>query len=118
VIDARRRISVTATRCERGHVHAHPQHDSSCDACGARTRATRVLADATLVLVTTVRVNPFGAPFRLGLAVTKCGRARVLCRIEGAVRGSGHDRVRLEARAGVFYAVAVRGRGLTGRSRA
>jgi hypothetical protein len=74
-----------------------------------------VRADATLVLVTTVRVNPFGAPFRLGLVVTRCGRARVLCRIDGAVRGSGHDHVVLEERDGVFYARAA---GLTARSRA
>jgi hypothetical protein len=109
--------SVVATRCERGHVHAQ-QLDSVCGVCGARTQATRLCADATLVLVTTVRVNPFGAPFRLGLAVTRYGRARVLCRVDGAVRGSGHDRVVLEAREGVFYAVSERARRLTARSRA
>jgi hypothetical protein len=109
---------VAAIRCQRGHVHAHAPLDAACRVCGGKVQNTRLRADATLVLVTTVRVNPFGAPFRLGLAVTRCGRARVLCRIEGAVRGSGHDRVVLEERDGVFYAVAARGRGVRARSRA
>lgn len=93
------------SRCERGHVHA-PQ-SSVCPECGARATPTRLSHDATLVLVTTVRVNPSGDPFRLGVAVTRCGRARVLCRVEGVVRGSGRDRVTLEENDGV---VAARGR--------
>ncbi len=67
--------------------------------------------DAILVLVTTVRVNPTGVPFRLGVAVTRAGRARVLCRVEGRVRASGHDRVVLEERDGVVVARRARGRG-------
>jgi hypothetical protein len=56
------------------------------------------------VLVTTVRVNPSGVPFRLGVAVARSGRARVLCRVADAVRGSGYDRVVLEERDGVVTA--------------
>jgi len=67
--------------------------------------------DAVLVLVTTVRVNPTGTPFRLGVAITRRGRARVLCRVEGRVRESGHDRVVLEERDGVVVARRARGRG-------
>jgi hypothetical protein len=67
-------------------------------------RAARVAPDATLLLLTTVRVSPWGAPFRLGLAVTVCGRARTLCHVEGRVRGSGSDAVVLERRGDVFVA--------------
>ena len=59
---------------------------------------------ARLVLVTTVRINPTGAPFRLGVAVERRGCARVLCVVEGAVRGLGYDRVVLEERGGVTVA--------------
>ncbi len=65
---------------------------------------------ARLVLVTTVRVNPSGAPFRLGVAVERCGRARVLCVVEGAVRGLGYDRVVLEDRDGATVARPARRR--------
>ena len=58
--------------------------------------------EARLVLVTTVRVNPSGAPFRLGVAIAR--RERVLCVVEGAVRGLGYDRVLLEERDGVTVA--------------
>lgn len=73
-------------------------------------RRVGIAGEATLVLVTTVRINPSGAPFQLGVAVTRSGRARVLCRVEGAVRGLGHDRVRLEERDGVVVARAARRR--------
>ena len=72
---------------------------------------------ARLVLVTTVRVNPSGAPFRLGLAIERRGRGRVLCVVEGAVRGLGYDRVVLEERDGVTVARPARRRRLR-RSRA
>lgn len=65
---------------------------------------------ATLVLVTTVRVNPSGAPFRLGLAILYRGRTRILCRVEGKVRGSGYDRVTIEERNGVMVARSARTR--------
>jgi hypothetical protein len=66
--------------------------------------ATRLSSHAVLTLVTTVRVNPSGAPFRLGVAVTRSGRARVLCRVAGDVRGNGRDRVVLEERDGIVVA--------------
>jgi hypothetical protein len=59
---------------------------------------------ARLVLVTTVRVNPSGAPFRLGVAVARRGRERVICVVEGALRGLGYDRVLLEERDGIIVA--------------
>jgi uncharacterized OB-fold protein len=99
---------VAAVRCERGHVHA--QAGERCPECGGRTRATRLAGRATLVLVTTVRINPSGAPFRLGVAVTRSGRARVLCRVAGAVRGTGRDPVVLEETEGVMVARPARGR--------
>ena len=66
--------------------------------------------EARLVLVTTVRVNPTGAPFRLGVAVMRSGRERVLCVVEGAVRGLGYDWVVLEERDGVTVARRARRR--------
>jgi len=57
-----------------------------------------------LVLVTTVRVNPSGKPFQLGIAVTCSGRARTICRVEGNMRALGHDRVVLERRGKVIVA--------------
>ena len=65
---------------------------------------------ARLVLVTTVRVNPSGTPFRLGMAIERRGRARVLCVVEGAVRGLGYDRVLLEECDGVTVARPARHR--------
>jgi len=92
--------------CARGH--ASLVSADGCEQCGSTLRATRLAADATLLLVTTVRVNPTGAPFRLGVAVTRAGRARTLCVVEGPVRGNGNDAVRLEWRDGVWIARAVR----------
>lgn len=102
----RRRGGIAGVRCARGHVHA--QAGAGCPECDAPTRPTRLAGAATLVLVTTVRINPSGAPFRLGVAVTRSGHARVLCRVEGAVRGLGRDRVQLEERDGVVVARAAR----------
>jgi hypothetical protein len=70
-------------------------------------KATR---EARLVLVTTVRINPSGTPFRLGVAVARRGRERVLCLVEGAVRGLGYDRVVLEEGSGVTVARPARRR--------
>ena len=104
----RRRSSIAGVRCTRGHVHA--QAANRCPECDAPTRPARLAGAATLVLVTTVRINPTGAPFRLGVAVTRSGRARVLCRVEGRLREQGHDRVQLEERDGAVVARAARGR--------
>jgi uncharacterized OB-fold protein len=91
-----------AWRCGRGHVFLHPH--PACPECGERLAATRVSAAARLLLATTVRVNPTGLPYVLGLAETECGRARTLCRVEGPVRGGGHDAVRLERRGATVVA--------------
>lgn len=91
-----------AWRCEHGHVFLHPHH--RCPSCGARLRAARVSPAARLLLSTTVRINPTGEPFVLGIAETESGRARTLCRVEGAVRGTGHDAVILERRGATVFA--------------
>lgn len=89
-----KRAGIDAWRCERGHVHLH--ESAACAECGGAVRCARISSRARLIAVTTVRVNPTGNPFRLGMAVTRDGRARTLCIVEGDVRGSGCDAVRLE----------------------
>jgi uncharacterized OB-fold protein len=107
-----RRPRLDARRCARGHVSLHA--DDACAICGEPTQRSRVRGDAVLELVTTVRVNPSGQPFQLGVAVLRAGRSRTLCRIEGAVRGLGNDAVMLERRGDVIVAK----RRLRARSRA
>jgi uncharacterized OB-fold protein len=92
--------------CRAGHTLLHPH--PACPRCGAPLSVRRVSPLARLLFVTTVHVNPGGAPFRLGIAVTRSGRARTLCRVEGCVRESGHDPVVLERRGGVFVARPLR----------
>ncbi len=77
-------------RCGKGHVYLYP-HDE-CPRCALALVPTRLGSMARLRSCTTVRVNPSGAPFRLGIAVTDEG-ASTLCIVEGPVRGSGRDRV-------------------------
>ena len=95
---------LAAWRCERGHLQLHA--GVSCAACGRALRTSRVPSGARLVAVTTVRVNPRGRPFVLGVAVTACGHARTLCVVEGAIRGNGRDAVRLHIAGGVVVARA------------
>ena len=101
---------LAAWRCHRGHVHLHVA--ARCPACGGRLQSVRVAPGARLIALTTVRVNPSGRPFVLGLAVTRCGRARTLCVVEGEIRGNGRDAVRLCNERGVIVArgLSVRGR--------
>lgn len=101
-----------AWRCLHGHVQLHTA--PRCPSCGGAMRRARVSADARLIAVTTVRVNPSGRPFVLAVAVTRCGRARTLCVVRSAIRGDGHDAVRLHDEGGVIVAVA---RGREGRIR-
>jgi hypothetical protein len=96
----RRRLQ--AWICAHGHMSL--QHDSPCATCGAPVHEFYIPPDAVLELVTTVRVNPSGEPFQLGIAVTRSGRARTICRVEGAVRALGHDRVVLERRGDMIVA--------------
>jgi uncharacterized OB-fold protein len=98
----KRQPRLDARRCARGHVSLHP--DAACSICGEPTRRARVHGDAVLELVTTVRVNPSGQPFQLGVAVLRAGRSRTLCRVEGPVRGLGNDAVMLERRGAMIVA--------------
>lgn len=101
-----RRGGLDAWRCARGHLHLHG--GPVCPACGAPLRAARVAPDARVVAFTTVRVAPGGSPFVLGIAQTRCGRARTLCVVATPLRGSGHDAVRLSNEDGVIVARAGR----------
>ena len=96
----RRRLQ--AWKCVNDHLTL--QHDTACVTCGASMRELRIAPEATLELVTTVRVNPTGEPYQLGIAITRAGHARTICRVEGAVRGLGHDRVLLERRGDMIVA--------------
>ncbi|HKW13750.1 MAG TPA: hypothetical protein VJS69_04605 [Candidatus Krumholzibacteria bacterium] len=96
------RRSLKAWNCTNGHLTL--QHDPVCATCGASVRELNIAPEATLELVTTVHVNPTGQPYRLGIAVTRAGRARTICRVEGAVRALGHDRVLLERRGDMIVA--------------
>lgn len=97
-----RRAKLLAWRCSHGHISL--QHDRVCATCGASLEELAIAPDAVLELVTTVRVNPSGEPFQLGIAVTRAGRARTICRVEGAVRALGHDPVVLERRGDMIIA--------------
>ena len=100
----RRRLQ--AWKCTNHHTTLQP--DSACPSCGAVLREFLIPPDAVLELMTTVHVNPTGEPYRLGIAVTRAGRARTICRVEGPVRGSGHDRVVLERRGDMIVALGRR----------
>lgn len=97
-----RNKKLAAWRCVDGHMTL--QNDAACTMCGASLREFHIAPDAVLELVTTVRVNPSGEPFQLGIAVTRAGRARTICRVEGAVRALGHDHVVLERRGDTIIA--------------
>jgi hypothetical protein len=97
-----RRRKLTAWCCIEGHMTL--QNDPACTRCGASLRELCIAPQAVLELVTTVRVNPSGEPFQLGIAVTRAGRARTICRVEGPVRAVGHDPVVLERRGDMIIA--------------
>lgn len=105
--DRSRRIDALACRGHCGGVYLYDH--GSCPRCGGVLSPVRIPAGAVLVSHTTVRVNPTGEPYRIGVAVTPAG-ASTLCVVEGAVRGTGHDRVRLVKRNGRFHALAARAR--------
>ena len=96
-----RRSRLSAFACARGHTYLHAQE--CCPECGGPLRERWIPPAATLTLDTTVRVTR-GDPFVLGIAITRCGRARTLCRVEGGIRGQGYDRVVLEREGDVFVA--------------
>jgi uncharacterized OB-fold protein len=93
---------LSAFACARGHTYLHA-HDA-CPQCAAPLRRRWIPPAATLTLDTTVRVTPGGEPFVLGIAVTRCGRARTLCRVDASIRGHGYDRVILERNGDIFVA--------------
>ena len=93
---------IDARRCRCGHVSLQP--DPACLQCGERMYPLRIRANAVLELVTVVRVNPSGQPYQLGVAVTRAGHGRTLCRVEGMVRGAGNDAVVLERRGDMIVA--------------
>ncbi len=99
---------IDAWRCGRGHVHLH--ESPVCGDCGRPLRRARVSPEARLIATTTVYVNPAGRPFVLGVAVTRGVRARTLCIVEGAVRGSGRDEVLLREEEGRIVARPRHGR--------
>jgi uncharacterized OB-fold protein len=94
---------VDALRCPEGTLFLHAY--DRCPSCGGALTRVRVRAEATLVSHTTVRVNPSGEAFGLGVALT-AGGAATLCIVDGNVRGNGRDRVRLVLRDGRFHALA------------
>ena len=96
----RRRLQ--AWKCANGHLTL--QRDPVCATCGASVCELYIAPEATLELVTTVRVNPTGEPYRLGIAITRAGHARTICRVEGSVRALGHDPVVLERRGDMIVA--------------
>jgi len=102
---AQRSKRLQAWRCDRGHLTLH--EEAACARCGAGLRPTSLDGAARLVTTTTVRVNPSGRPFALGIAVTSAGRARTLCVVDGPVRHNGHDRVWLTREGGRIVARAV-----------
>ncbi|UCG52264.1 MAG: hypothetical protein JSW58_01535 [Candidatus Latescibacterota bacterium] len=70
---------LTVFQCPTGHAFFYP-HDV-CPLCGTSLRETKSSPDAWLVSSTTVRVNPTGAPYLLGLAQVENG-AKTLCIID------------------------------------
>lgn len=92
---------ITIHRCAGGHEFFHAY--DHCPDCGAPLDRADIDDTAELVVETTVRVNPGGLPFRLGVARVFSG-ARTLCIIEeDAPTGSGAT-VRLRRVDGVYRA--------------
>ena len=88
-------------RC--GSKHAFFRRYSECPLCGASTSGVREHPRATLISQTTVRMNPGGDPFRLGLAQTDYG-ARTLCIIETGVSHDENETVMLRRKGELYYA--------------
>ena len=102
---SRRPLNAWRCHCGAAYLFEHP----ACPSCGGRLQPTRIADAARLLTHTTVRVNPTGSPYRIGVAATSCG-ATTLCVIDGDIRGTGYERVRLELRDGRYHAVAANAR--------
>jgi uncharacterized OB-fold protein len=92
---------VVVHRCRNAHEFFHAY--DSCPSCGGSLEAVRSGARAVLLTATTVRVNPSGEPFRLGLVRLESG-AGTLC-IVGDERLRPGDHVTLSRQDSVYHAV-------------
>jgi uncharacterized OB-fold protein len=90
-------------RCAGGHVCFYPHE--RCPECDLDLAELRQPAAAWIVSQTTVRVNPTGLAFRLGIARVACG-AKTLCLIEDGVPPQDNVPVTLENRDGLYHAVS------------
>jgi len=98
---------VSIRSCACGARFAH--RDDACPQCGRQLCPARVRSVGRLLCETTVRVNPTGHPFRLGLVRLAKG-VTALCIVSGLTRGSGYDRVRIVTKDGVFHAIGAAAR--------
>ena len=88
--------------CPNGH--AFFVTDDACPKCGEPLETTTAEPIARLISHTTVRVNPTGRPFVLGIAEIDNG-AKTLCIVEGELS----DLVVLRKHDGLYHARAVIG---------
>jgi len=88
--------------CPSGHAyfirHAH------CPECRLELAESRQPSTAVIVSQTTVRVNPAGPPFRLGVAKVESG-AKTLCVIDETVPDGDLVSVTLERRGDLYHAL-------------
>jgi uncharacterized OB-fold protein len=95
--------SVTLYRCEKSHAFFHP-HDA-CPQCGSPLGEFVESARAVMISQTRVRVNPTGAPYRLGIAEVECG-ARTLCLIDDGVPPTDGVSVILTRKKNLYHALS------------
>jgi uncharacterized OB-fold protein len=94
---------VTIHRCSNGHEFFY-QYER-CPLCDETLQATEVDGTAELVGNTTVRVNPSGEPFRLGIGRLPSG-ARTLCIVTDGPSVKAGSQVTLRLVEGVYHAIA------------
>jgi len=88
--------------CPSGH--AYFVRHAQCPECRLELAENRQPATAVIVSQTTVRVNPTGTPFRLGIAEAGSG-AKTLCVIEEDVPHGDGVPVTLVRRGDLYYAL-------------
>jgi uncharacterized OB-fold protein len=79
--------------------HTSFENRDACATCATPLEAFSADPEAALISHTTVRVNPTGEPFVLGMAEIASG-AKTLCVVEGEIG----ERVVLYRRDGLYYA--------------
>jgi uncharacterized OB-fold protein len=89
-------------RCPSGH--AYFVKHARCPECDLELAESRQPPAAVIVSQTTVRVNPTGAPFRLGVAEVQSG-AKTLCVIRETVPEGDLVSVTLERRGDLYHAL-------------